>query len=461
VLCALPVGNVNAQAPETFVVTGSMTTPRQSHTATLLKDGRVLIAGGFLYVNPNGSAVDQASAELYDPSTGSFSATGSMTIARERHTATLLPDGRVLITGGLRYDVASRDTTSLVSAELYDPVSGTFTPTGNMIDAQSSHTATLLNNGKVLISGGYGRGEVRAELYEPATGLFSRIDMASAFSQAAPLLNGKILIAGGFYTSTATLYDPTTNTADSLGFLARPHPVLSHTATLLPTGKVLIAGGATPESYGDDVLAHAELYDPSRETFETTDSLRAARAAHTATMLPGGLVLIAGGYGNQNGNIAELFNPSPTAELFDPYTETFKFTGRMNASHGNHTATLLANGTVLMTGGNTTSAELYLPPVPPTLTFDRGRVRPGDSFTATFSGTSLSDEAYYDLRFRVPADSTDHVALNWQRGLSATHSVATDTVTGTWAITGVRPHQMETDHTGNFLPVSATITVSP
>src|SRR5262245_34703781 len=97
VLCALPVGNVNAQAPETFVLTGSMTTQRQSHTAILLKDGRVLIAGGFLRVNPNGLTVDQASSELYDPSTGSFSATGSMTIARERHTATLLPDGRVLI----------------------------------------------------------------------------------------------------------------------------------------------------------------------------------------------------------------------------------------------------------------------------------------------------------------------------------------------------------------------------
>ena len=150
------------------------------------------------------------------------------------------------------------------------------------------------------------------------------------------------------------------------------------------------------------------------------------------------------------------------AELFDPYTETFRLTGSMTGNREYPTAALLGNGRVLITGGfNTASAELYIPPLLPPLTFERTRVRGGESFTATFSGPSLTDDTYYDLRFHTPGDSTDPVALNWQRGLSATHSVATDTATGAWTVTGVRPHQVEADHSGSFVPVSATITVSP
>jgi galactose oxidase-like protein len=466
VLSALPLGNASAQTPETFVPTGNMTTARVYHTATLLKDGRVLIAGGsyapYPSPNPSGLPIDLASAEIYDPSTGTFSSTGSMSTARERHTATLLPDGRVLIAGGLRYGItSSRDTTMLASAELYDPISGTFSPTGDMTGALMLPVATLLNNGKVLISGGYFSQANRAELYDPALGTFSRMDMANVTgSKAEPLFDGRILIAGGFYSPTGALYDPTTNTVTPAGYLARPYPVVEHTTTLLPTGKVLIAGGGTQESYGDDVLAHAELYDPSRETFETTDSLRAARAGHTAKMLPGGLVLIAGGYGNQNGNIAELFDPSPTAELFDPFTETFRFTGAMTAGRTYATATLLRNGTVLITGGyNMYSAEIYLPPPPPFLAFERTRLRAGESFTATFSETHVSDDTYCDLRFRAPGDTAEYLALNWQRGRSATHNVATGMAAGAWTVTGVRPHQDIDDHNGDFASVSVELQV--
>src|SRR5678816_2351298 len=160
-----------SQASGSFVATGSMTTPRLAHTATLLKDGRVLIAGGFLYVNSNGFPVALESAELYDPSTGSFSPAGSMITARAHHTATLLPDGRVLIAGGFQYTVAPRST-YLTNAELYDPAAGTFTATESMIEAQGSDTATLLDTGKVLISGGFcgcPNPHARAELYDPAT----------------------------------------------------------------------------------------------------------------------------------------------------------------------------------------------------------------------------------------------------------------------------------------------------
>jgi hypothetical protein len=133
----------------------------------------------------------------------------------------------------------------------------------------------------------------------------------------------------------------------------------------------------------------------------------------------------------------------------------------MTAGRTYATATLLRNGTVLITGGyNMFSAELYLPPPPPLLAFEHTRLRAGESFTATFSGTSLSGEAYYDLRFRAPGDSTDHVALNWQRGLSGTHRLPTDTPTGTWTVTGVNPHQNIDDHTAAFVSVSAELLVT-
>jgi hypothetical protein len=450
VISALQGWNSIAQTPETFVPTGSMATPRLYHTATLLKDGRVLIAGGDYAPNPSGLPT-LATAELYDPSTGEFSITGSMTTPRELHTATLLPDGRVLITGGRQYIASGRNIMSLASAELYDPVTGTFTATVDMNEAHDAHTATLLNNGKVLINGGsILRRETRPELFDPATGTFSTVDMASSTGKTVRLFDGRILIVSAVYSSMGLLYDPATNTAQSLGPLAQSFPVFGQTATLLPSGKVLIAGGFTPP-YGDDVLGHAEVFDPDNGTFQTTASLVVAVGGHEAIRLPAGLVLIVGGEGCLR-----------CAELFDPYTETFRLTGNLTDERYGHTATLLNNGTVLITGGlKKSSTELYIPPLLPPLTFGRTRLRGGESFSATFSGTSVNDDAYYDVRFQAPGDDKEFVALNWQRGRSATHNIAIGMVTGTWTVTGVRPHQIEADHTGGFFPVSATITVSP
>jgi Galactose oxidase, central domain len=458
VLSALQAWNASAQTPETFIPTGNMTTPRHFHTATLLKDGRVLIAGGeyapYPSPNPSNLPVTWASAELYDPATGRFSTTGSMTEPRTSHTATLLPDGRVLIAGGRRYGITTHfDTTFLATAELYDPVTGTFTPTGDMVQAQDRQTATLLNNGKVLISGGFGWTVSVAmdELYDPATGAFNRVGMGSPGSQASALFDGRILIVGGYYSATSLLYDAATNTAESLGYPARPIPVVAHTSTLLPTGKVLIAGGnALDKPYEQSPMAHAELYDPDTRTFQTTASLLFAREGHQAIRLPGGQVLIAGGFGCGR-----------CAELFDPYTETFRLTGSMTRDREYPTATLLGNGRVLITGEyNSASAELYIPPLPPPLTFERTRLRGGDSFTATFSGPGLTDETYYDLRFRAPGDSTDYVALNWQQGRSATHNVATGMPTGTWTVTGMRAHQDIDDHAADFVSVSVELLVT-
>ena len=323
-------------APGSWTATGSLVTIRgSSPTATLLPNGKVLVTGG-----ANGIAL--ANAELYDLANGLFTATSSMTTGRWGHTATLLPSGKVLITGGL-------GATILASAELYDPATGLFTATGSMATVRAQHTATLLPNGKVLITGGtpnLATGLTSAELYDPATGLFTatgHMVVARSSHTATLLPNGKVLVAGGV-TASAELYEPATGQFTATGSMATART--SHTATLLPSGKVLVIGGLGG-------LASAALYDPATGLFTATGSMVTAttRYAHTATLLPNGKVLIAGGV-----EVAVL----ASAELYDPATGLFTATGSMAAVRISHTATLLPNGKVLAAGGaSNASAELY------------------------------------------------------------------------------------------------------
>jgi N-acetylneuraminic acid mutarotase len=228
---------------------GNMANARSNHTATLLRDGKVLVAGGFgaVVAGERGTA----SAELYDPSSNTWSSTTSMATARLYHTATLLPNGKVLVAGAYG---CSTTCSADASAELYDPSSNTWSSTTSMTTARDRHTATLLPNGKVLVAGGDScsttcSADTRAELYDPSSNAWSSAgNMANARSAhtATLLQNGKVLVAGGdditgAITASAELYDPSTNTWSSAGSMI--HARIGNTATLLTNGTVLVTGG--------------------------------------------------------------------------------------------------------------------------------------------------------------------------------------------------------------------------
>jgi uncharacterized protein YjdB len=246
-------------ATGTWSATGSLSTPRALHTATLLPNGKVLVVGGY---GMNGGSI--GSAELYDPVAGGWSTTGGLAAARNWHTATLLPNGKVLVTGGTDMSATGGTPGYLASAELYDPVAGTWSTTGNLGSARFSHTATLLGNGQVLVAGG---------------------------ASATSLL------------SSAELYDPVVGTWSATGTMGSPRNFF--TAVLLPNGTVLVAGGNVSNS----PFAGVELYDPVTRTWAATGNLVTARSSHAAALLQNGLVMVLGGVGVNNGALvsAELY----------------------------------------------------------------------------------------------------------------------------------------------------------
>ena len=315
---------------------GNLTIPRSRHSATLLNTGKVLVAGGAW-----GTA--DASAELYDPITEMFTATGSMTEARIGHTATLLnvsavaKFGKVLIVGSVGN-----------TAELYDPVAGTFTATGSMTQARTSPTATLLETGSaklgsVLIVGGNSvAGDLTAELYNPATGTFSATGSTAylrAGHTATQLLDGRVLIAGGGF-KTAELYDPASGTFTPTGSMTVLRT--GATATRLQDGSVLI--------FGAD--GSADLYDANTGTFAPVGSNLPARSGQTASLRHDGSVLTAGGIYPSYRPGSEMWSYSG-ATLFAPEIDGFTVAGSLNTSRGFHTATVLVDGTVLIVGGIT------------------------------------------------------------------------------------------------------------
>ncbi len=286
--------------------TGRLNTARYHMTATLLPNGKVLVAGGFGVPNY------LSSAEVYDPATGTWVSTGSLNHTRAYHTATMLPNGKVLVAGGI-----DAGTNTLSTAELYDPVTGSWSTTGGLTRPRAFHTATLLQNGKVLVTGD-GFGGTSAELYDPTT--------------------GKWRLTGSFHTPAWV------------------------SPTLLPNGKVLIEGGSACDSQENcTALKVAELYDQTTETWSSTGNLNIGRSEQIAVTLPNGKVLVVGGSGNCIADAGCSFLNS--AELYDPATGTWSITGNLSyANHNSSEAIVLSNGKVLVAGGWAgTGTELYDP----------------------------------------------------------------------------------------------------
>lgn len=435
-----------------FVATGNLNTARWAHTSTQLNNGLVLIAGG---EDSGGNSL--ASAELYNPATGAFSATANLNSSRLGHTATLLTNGMVLIAGG--YSASGGSTTPLVSAELYDPVAGTFTTTGGLVaTARIDSTATLLGNGRVLIAGGadaLGNSLASAEIYDLASGSFTStptMNFQRTFPTATLLNNGKVLVTGGFdnsnnVLSSAELFDPATGIFTTINPMTTAR--FTHVATLLNSGLVLLAGGY---DLNNNTLASAELYDPVAGTFTVTGSLSQGRGTPTTTLLVNGKVLLVGGT-NQGVNVTD-------AELYDPAVGTFSVTNTPIAGRYIQTATLLNNGTVLVAGGASASgtvfasAELYQPATMIPVNLVTIAVSPANPSipagtaqtfvaTGTFSDSTtqiLSSAKWTSSNTAVATvsnDSTDHGILSTLTKGSTTLSGCAGTICGSTNVTVV------------------------
>ncbi len=347
--------------PPPFSPTGDPTRAHALHTATLLPNGTVLVAGGYVYAPYCLAGID--SVELYDPGSGSFASNGTMINPRYAHTSTRLANGDVLITGGFTYDKSTCSdldpSPAVKSSELYDHTYGSFQATGSMAQERGGHTATLLADGRVLIAGGgkagsdafpseFGDGAITAEVYDPVTGAFTSTGnmLTGRVGQTATLLaDGKVLIAGGWTSSNATataeLYDPLTGAFTPTGSMTSART--AHTATRLHDGRVLITGGIYDQSNaGSD---SAEIYDPDTGSFAATGSMGLARRLHTATLLPNNTVLVVGG-------------GSLVAEIYDPGTDSFTPAGLTESDRSGHSATLLQNGEVIVIGGFVQQATL-------------------------------------------------------------------------------------------------------
>ncbi len=331
--------DAETQGSNSLAAASEMATARAVHTAVRLKNGKVLIAGGFTQGQAN---LD--SAEIFDAATKKFSPTGKMTVARSGHTATLLNDGRVLIAGGF-------NGSYLDSAEIYDDETGTFTAISKMTLARNGHIAVLLTDGTVLLAGGTGTGWSflsEAEIFDPKTNTFSKSGSMTAAREshtATRLADGRVLITGGhrdrrqamtIYAS-AEIFDPETARFSAVGDMAiRRH---KHDAVLINDGRVLVIGGSD-ERDGNGKYRAVEAFDPKTGKFAAVGDMLMPRFKHigTSVLLPNGKVLIAGG--------------AARAEIYDAETNKFELIeGTLPGYSSFSTASLLKDGRVLIVGG--------------------------------------------------------------------------------------------------------------
>jgi hypothetical protein len=321
-------------------VAGRMLIPRYLHTATLLPDGRVLVAGG-----SNGEETT-AITEVYDPAEDKWATVGRMSTGRARAAALLLSTGKVLIIGG------ANNGKAVASADLFDPATGAWHGVRHMANARHLHTATQLPDGRILVIGGVKSGMLRsaqtdsAEIYEPETDRWEnagRMEVGRSDHAATLLPSGEVLITGGYNGSrilaSVEVFEPAVgawSSAPSLN-IARAR----HTATLLPDGRVLVAGGAGENGVA---LATAELFDPPTRTWALQPPMSMDREGHTGTLLRNGSVLLAGGHDSRGAAMT-------STETYDPFSATFAHSAWLAMPRRWHTATMLADGEILAIGG--------------------------------------------------------------------------------------------------------------
>ncbi|MBW3577862.1 MAG: hypothetical protein KY462_09015 [Actinobacteria bacterium] len=333
----------------------ALTAVRGSTSAVSLPDGRVAVVGGGL------GSVPVPATEIFDPGSDAWTRSGDLGQARRGHRTVLLDDGRLLAAGGISAEGL------LASTELWDPATGSWEPTAGMRHPRLGHTATVLNDGMVLVTGGTGdsgaasgggqtvRPTATAEVYDPASETWTPIGdmLVPRFEHTATLLpDGRVLIAGGLGVegdevgpvASAELYDPNTRTFSRTGRMAQPRT--DHAAVPLDDGRVLVAAGDA----GTSAIASAEVFEPARGAFSETATLRQARRGHTATVLGDGTVLVVGGEFFNQGTRTSL----ASAERYDPGEQAWVSAGEMNCPRSEHGAALLPDGSVLAAAGDAT-----------------------------------------------------------------------------------------------------------
>ena len=363
-----PASSPPSRPAEVLAPTGSMHVPRAVHTATLLSDGRVLVAGG---MQKNG--VFEDTAELYDPASGRFETLPKLAARRVGHSATLLPNGKVLIaggTGGRRFEGGRWIGDVAASAELYDPATRTFRPTGSMGTPRAHQAAVLLADDRVLVAGGYAGADSNAlssaEIYDPASGVFlpaGSLATARVADIAVLLQDGRVLVPGGTdgagnVLATCEIFDPRKNAFGPAGPMIAARR--KHGAVLLASGRVLVVGGSDARDWRGQ-KTEAEIFDPASNLFAPAASmgLRRFKMALAVALLRDGRVLVAGG--------------AAAPEVYDPAKGAFQpVSGGYGQARYYATATLLADGRVLVAGGygagtasegplSTTDAWLFSP----------------------------------------------------------------------------------------------------
>ncbi|MFN7966652.1 MAG: kelch repeat-containing protein [Acidobacteriota bacterium] len=354
----LTTGTSLAVGPGTWTETGPMSKVRYAFTLTALAGNRAVAIGGQSQEPvPHGYKITYlATAEIYDKATGLWTAAGSMSRPRQDHVAVALLDGRVLVLGGVDGTAGAL----LSSAELFNPSTRTFSPAPPMSTGRYFFTATRLNSGKVLVAGGCisygcGLGTTSAELYDPITNSWSAtgsMAMTRAGQTATLLQDGRVLLVSGdsFTWDSTEIYDPATGTWSDGGWLNVGRS--AQAAALLTTGQVLIAGGLDPNGA---IIAASETGDASTATWTPVPDMFDPREYHVLLALNNGRALVIGGQRVQG----HMFVDIPRCELFDPVSGTWSHTGSMAVARDGHNGVVLTNGEVLVSGGVDGAAGLY------------------------------------------------------------------------------------------------------